>query len=245
MGIWAIGGGGGQPGVTTVALALSNVLAKESASVVLVDLDADAGVLALRLGVAPTPGVFTLLDPDRTSAPTPDEIAGAISRTKGGWGLMPGFIGSDQAPLVDFRKAQHLLKAIAAHVDHVVVDVGRIRPGLSSSICVNVPHLLWVVDPGPEGAARFLGAVRGLALDDAIPGYVFVNRANRSDAVPGLGSRMERHFGLQVAATAPLAPGSPETSREMQAGCLQAIRVMDSEASLQTPATSKWARPWR
>ncbi|MHB1525076.1 MAG: MinD/ParA family ATP-binding protein [Candidatus Dormibacteria bacterium] len=245
MSIWAIGGGGGQPGVTTVALSITNALMKEGRSVVLVDLDADAGVLALRLGVGPTPGVFTLLDPDRTAAPSLDEIAGTISRTKGGWGLMPGFIGSDQAPLVESRKALHLLKVIDSAIDDVVVDVGRIRPGLASSICANVPHLLWVLDPAPEGAARFLGAVRSLAADDDIPGYVFVNRANRPDAVPGLSRRMERHFGLQVAATAPLASGSPETSREMQAGCLQAIRVMDSEASIQIPDTSKWARAWR
>lgn len=155
---------------------------------------------------------------------------------------MPGFIGSDQAPMVEPRRALHLLKTIDSAVDDVVVDVGRIRPGLASSICASVTHLLWVLAPVPEGAARFLGAVRSLATDDDIPGYVFVNRANRPDAVPGLSRRMERHFGLQVAATAPLAPGSPETLREMQAGGLQAIRVMDSEVPIQSPPLSELAQ---
>lgn len=243
MSIWAIGGGGGQPGVTTVAVAIATTLVKQGRSVVLVDMDADAGVLALRLGVAPTPGVFALLDPDQAAAPSLDEIASAISRTKGGFGLMPGFIGSDQAPLVEPAKALRLLKSVAGAVDDVVVDAGRIRPGLSSVVCANAAHLLWVLDPAPEGAARFLGAVRALATDDELPGYVFVNRANRPDAVPGLSRRLERHFGLQVAATAPLDSAGNESSRELQAGCLQAIRVMDSEASIEIP--SKWARAWR
>ncbi len=229
--------------MTTVAMAMARTLFENQRRVALVDLDPDGGVISFRTGVPATPGVFLVLDPVRDGTPTPAEVTDLLRQTPGGWALLPGFLSSGQAHEVAPVAGSGLLQVMAQSLDDVVVDSGRIRPGLSTWILASATHVVWVLDPRREGVVRFGAAVTGAQVDGGeVPGYVLVNRANAKGAVSDLAIGVEREWGLQVAATCDEVPGDPVTSLQMAAACAQVIGVMAPETPIHKvePGRRRW-----
>lgn len=244
MAIWAVTGGGGAPGVTTIAMALARTLQLSDRRSVLVDLDPDGGTAALRAGVSADPGVFLLLDPVRGVAPQSAEIADITRQTPDGWGLVPGFLHSGQAHQVSRVAGTDLLRAVAQQYDDVVVDVGRYRPGLSGWVITAADHTLWIVDPSPEGVIRLAAAFGGVMSDEAGEGYVVINHSTRREAVADVGIGIEQMWGLKVVSFCPHLTRTPQDSAEMRFACAQAITVLAPGVAVAEPSRAE-KRWWR
>lgn len=244
MALWAVTGGGGAPGVTTIAMALARTLQLSDRKSVLVDLDPDGGMAALRAGVSAEPGVFLLLDPVRGVAPQPTELADLTRQTSDGWALLPGFLHSGEAHQVSRVAGTDLLRAVAQQYDDVVIDVGRYRPGLSGWVMTSADHRLWIVDPSPEGVVRLAAALGGVVSDEAAEGYAVINHSTRHEAVADVGLGIEQMWGLKVVSFCPHLTRASHDSAEMRFACAQAIAVLAPGVAIAEPSRAE-RRWWR
>lgn len=242
MAIWAVTGGGGAPGVTTLAMSLARTLHENGRRAALVDLDPDGGVVALRAGVPSDPGIFLLLDPVRGVTPQPGEIFDMARQTEEGWVAIPGFTHSGQAHQVSPVSGSELLRTLAQQFDEVVVDAGRSRPGLPGWMINTADHALWVADPSREGIVRLATALGGAVADRGLPGFVVINHCTRKDAVADVAVGIEQMWGVKVVSFCPDLTGDPRTSPAMTFACAQLISVMAPGLVIRTPPVSK--RRW-
>jgi hypothetical protein len=146
--------GGGSPGVTTTAIALAQRVAG-----VMVDADADGGVVGLRYGGWLAPG-----------APSLASLLAAISQHRdaaverhlqvlpSGVDVLVGPPSAEAATGVADQLA-HSMTAVrlAAGGRHVVLDVGRIRPGSAAEqLATAADVVLVLVRPTTESVGQLL-----------------------------------------------------------------------------------------
>ncbi len=147
-------------GATTLALALAGSLERA----VLVEADADGGVLALRYGLSREPGLSTLATYRQGSGAALLDHAQAL----------PGGLPAIVAPESPGR-ATHLLRtagarlaALLAGVEglDVVVDAGRLSPS-SPVLCLVPPALVTLVVARPTAEELVAAAERVASLGDS------------------------------------------------------------------------------
>ncbi len=164
----------GSPGVTRLALDLAAV---EPDSTLVLEADPDGGCLAARLDLAVRPGLIELAGSARAGA-SADDL----------WRFAQG--GPGQAPVVVAHPApeqvgsalraagQHIgraLRDVATGGRHVVVDVGRLRPGSPAMVLLAAAdHVVVVADNSTECAVAL--AHRSQLLRGVCNPIVVLNR---------------------------------------------------------------------
>ena len=121
MTVWVFGSAHGSPGATTTALAVAGCLP----AAVLVEADADGGVLAVRYGLGRDPGVATLAGV--RGALSPEVLRAHAQRLPGGLLVLAGPESPSRAEMLWSTAGDRLAGALAEVADtDVVADAGRI-----------------------------------------------------------------------------------------------------------------------
>lgn len=152
MTVVAVGSVHGSPGATRLALDLASV---DPDTTLLLEADPDGGWLAARLDLAVRPGLVELAGSARAGT-TADDL---WRFAQGGVGEVPIVVAHPAAEQVGsaLRAAgEHIARAlreISASPRHVVIDVGRLRPGSPALVLLGAAdHVVVVADNSAEHA---------------------------------------------------------------------------------------------
>jgi MinD-like ATPase involved in chromosome partitioning or flagellar assembly len=192
-------------GATSVALALAAQLST-GARTLLVDLNTAQPELGALLDLDGQRNVSHLahaflLGPIRT-----DELEATVVFSDG-LACVAGITHPDQAFWINEAFVGALVEAASGMFDQVVLDVGRVRPGLPGA--EQMDRLLWIIQPSPLGLAAFDRAWRVLDAD----AVGWVNRLapvlNRADerSIDSIGAYLRMQAGLIPVATIPECRG--------------------------------------
>ena len=188
----------GSPGVTTLALDLAAIAPD---STLVLEADPDGGCMAARLDLAMRPGLVELAGSARAGTSADDLWRFA----QGGLGQAPIVVAHPAAEQVGsaLRTAgQHIARAlrdVAAGGHHVVVDIGRLRPGSPAMVLLAAAdHVVVVADNSTESAVAL--AHRSQLLAGACNPVVVLNRTR-----PYAASEVEAACGLRVWGAVPAA----------------------------------------
>lgn len=146
-------------GATTLAMTLAGVLD----DAVLVEADADGGVLALRYGLSREPGLVSLA---ASRQPPRDVILDHAQRLPGGMAVVVGPESPERATQL-LRSAGHRLAGLLSGANDIdlVVDLGRLGPSApGTALAAAAPLALVVVRPRAEEIVA--AAERVTALGD-------------------------------------------------------------------------------
>lgn len=171
-------------GATTLAMTLAGILD----DAVLVEADADGGVLALRYGLSREPGLVSLA---ASRQPPSDVILDHAQRLPGGMAVVVGPESPERATQL-LRSAGHRIAGLLSGADDidVVVDLGRLGPSApGAALAAAAPLALLVVRPRAEELVA--AAERVTALGDGA-GLVLVGSGPYSadDVTNQLGCRV-------------------------------------------------------
>jgi len=129
MSVIAVGSVHGSPGATTLALDLARLCPRPAGhDVLLVEADPDGGCLAARLDLAVKPGMTELAGAARVSV-SADELWSYAQPTALGFALVVAHPAAEQVQAALRAAVSHIGAALGDIVGHVVVDLGRLRPG--------------------------------------------------------------------------------------------------------------------
>jgi len=171
-------------GATTLAMTLAGVLD----GAVLVEADADGGVLALRYGLSREPGLVSLA---ASRQPPREVILDHAQRLPGGMAVVVGPESAERATQLLRSAGQRLASLLAgAHDIDLVVDLGRLSPSSpGTALASAAPLALVVVRPRAEELVA--GAERVAALGDGA-GLVLVGSGpySAADVTNQLGCRV-------------------------------------------------------
>ncbi len=117
----------GSPGATSLAVDL----ARHCGDALLVEADPDGGCLAVRLDLGTRPGLTELGGAARTNIDT-DELWKFAQQTAFGLSVIVAHPAAEQVHAALRAGALHVGAALRRLTCHVVIDVGRIRPGSPS-----------------------------------------------------------------------------------------------------------------
>jgi hypothetical protein len=161
-------------GATTLAMALAGVLD----GAVLVEADADGGVLALRYGLSREPGLVSLA---ASRQPPSEVIADHAQRLPGGMAVVVGPESAERATQLLRSAGQRIagLLSGAGEVD-LVVDIGRLSPSSpGTALAAAAPLVLVVVRPRAE---ELVAAAERVAVLGERAGLVLVGSGPYSAA---------------------------------------------------------------
>ena len=169
--ILAIASGKGGVGKTWLAITLSHALARAGARVLLFDADLGLANVDIQLGLIPAADLGGVLA-GQTS------LAGAVMRHDSGFDILPGRSGSGSLAAIGPAALEGMLRGLrvlAAHYDHVVLDLGagldapvRRLAGFADTLLVVATEeptsltdayavlKLHAADPAAAGAARIV-----------------------------------------------------------------------------------------
>jgi hypothetical protein len=191
MTVLVVGSVHGSPGATRLAL---NLAALAPDATLVLEADPDGGRLAARLDLAVRPGLLELAGSARAGTSADDLWRFA----QGGLGQAPVVVAHPAAEQVGsaLRAAgQHIGRALgdlAGGGRHVVVDVGRLRPGSPAMVLLAAAdHVVVVADNSTECAVAL--AHRAQLLRSVCNPIVVLNR-NR----PYTNHEVEAACGLRV-----------------------------------------------
>ena len=213
-------GGKGGLGTTTIACTVATDLREQTGeSVLLVDLDVDAGSIAFQMGLHPQ---YSLLDAlgnlNRLDASCLDTI---VDHQPNGLDILssPNAFGGLEPETATLTR---LVSLIQPHYKWVVIDLGRLNP-VSAKIVSRMHDLVLVTTTTISGlyeAKRVLGALHNQGVERERMRLV-LNRVDHSQ--PLSGSELKRIFGLDVYATL------PDCAAELQDASVR--RVLPAEGS--------------
>lgn len=147
-------------GATTLALALAGSLERA----VLVEADADGGVLALRYGLGREPGLTTL------AASRPGSDGAVLDHAQALPGGLPAIVGPESPGRTThlLHTAGARLASLLARVEglDVVVDAGRLGPS-SPALCLVPPALVTLVVARPRAEELVAAAERMAAIGES------------------------------------------------------------------------------
>jgi hypothetical protein len=187
----------GAPGVTTLAVALAHHLpAITGRSSLLLEADADGGTLAVRHGLGSAAGMTALAGAARSGIGAADIARYTVEMSSG----VPAIVGhpaAEQAHAALRVAAANLSRAIVeldeAGEHDIVVDLGRLRPGMPSQPLAAVCQvLLLVAHPVAEQLVavadrlesfRALAPTRIVLIGDRPYGVAEVGRVLQTDAI--------------------------------------------------------------
>jgi MinD-like ATPase involved in chromosome partitioning or flagellar assembly len=158
----AVGSVRGAPGATTLAVALGSVWPR--ATPLVVEADADGGVLAARFGLASDPGLTSLAGRARRGLDAND-VHEAVQHLPGGLPVVLADPGADVTAAALQAGGRTLAEALAAtDGSDVIVDAGRLHPSSPSLALVDRCVLLLVVSrPGVDELAALSRRLPALA----------------------------------------------------------------------------------
>jgi MinD superfamily P-loop ATPase len=206
-------------GATSVALGLAARLS-EDRRVLAVDLSLERPEVAPLLNLDESSGMYQLACRSRLAAVSLGELDAHVQWRDGIAVLAATWLLPEQRQEITDRFIDDLMVAAASGFDHVVVDLGRPRPNLPSSIGNGT--LLWVTAPTPLGLAaldRSIGQLELLGWGWRSAARVVLNRVS-GRSWRGVDRFIEREYRMEVAGQLPLAPEfweSVETTHSLQA----------------------------
>jgi hypothetical protein len=207
-------------GATSVAIGLAAVLSADR-RVLVVDAS-DRPEVAPLLNLDESAGLHQLARRSRLAAVSVAEL-GVHAQWRDGLAVLAGtFLPPEQRLEITDQFIDELIAAAAVGFDHVVVDLGRPRASLPSSIARG--NLLWVVAPTPLGLVALERSVGQLGLLDrdwwSSTGVVL--NCIPARAWHGVDRFIEREYRTRVIGRLPAAPGlweSVEVSHSLDALC--------------------------
>ena len=209
-------------GATSLALGLAAVLSADR-HVLLVDLSVHRPEVAPLLNLDESAGTYRLACRSRLTAVSASELEAHVQRRDGVAVLAGTYLRPEQRREITDDFVDELMAAAMAGFDHVVVDLGRPRASLPSSIARGA--LLWVVAPTPLGLVALERSVSQLELCDqewwASTGIVLNRIPGR--AWHGVDRFIEREYRTRVVGRVPAAPGlweSIEVTHSLEALCV-------------------------
>lgn len=208
-------------GATTLAMALAGCCERA----VLVEADADGGVLALRYGLSREPGLLSLAAARSASGETILEHAQGLP---GGLPVVVGPESPDKATQL-LTNAGQRLATLLAMVDglDVIVDVGRLRPSSPAAcLAAAAPVTLIVALPRAE---ELVAAAERVAAFGAGAGLVLVG------AGPYSAKDVSTHLGCPVVAT--IAEDPRAARRLTEGGSARGLARSGLARSARTLAT--------
>lgn len=219
----AVTGARGSPGRTEMAVSLGARIGR-CGPTILVDADAAAPGVAIRLGIPPRPDLADAVDHVHTSGLVPAE---AVTRVAG-MGVVPGSHRPGD-PMLRPESVFDVVDAARAG-GHVVVDTG---PWPNSSDIVKAADLaVVVVDASPTGIVR---AAALIADWTGPPPKLIVNKVLRGQRSATVGSI--RHWtGLEPTA---VVPWHKPLLRASQSGAAPSRRLLDMLKPLLSEAAQR------
>jgi MinD superfamily P-loop ATPase len=193
-------------GATAVALGLAARLST-GGRVLAVDLSLERPEIAPLLNLDESAGAYQLACRSRLTAVTADELGAHVQWCQGISVLVGTWLLPEQREEINDRFVDDVVAAAAAGFDHVVIDMGRPRANLPSSVANGT--LLWVVTPTPLGLAaldRAIAQLDVLGCDWRRSARVVLNRAT-GHSWRGVDRFIERQYGMSVVGQVPTAPG--------------------------------------
>jgi Flp pilus assembly CpaE family ATPase len=182
-------------GVTTVAIALADFLARRGERIALVDMD------AVDRGLAPALGLnahFTARDLARSVGKVDaTRLRGVMEQSAGNFWVLPQGRGP-RAKTLNAEDLPSVLAALRHAFDHVVVDVGSALDESTQRVCFDATAMVLLTtteDASLQGAAEQVGQLRSLGIADHNM-HLVLNR-HSGGAVDALRDRV----GLPVAQT--------------------------------------------
>lgn len=125
MTVIAVGSVHGSPGVTSLALDLARLCGGES---LLIEADPDGGCLAARLDLAVRPGLTELAGAARVGIAA-DDLWRFAQPTNIATSVIVAHPAAEQVLAALRAAVTHVGVALRALDEHVIIDVGRLRPG--------------------------------------------------------------------------------------------------------------------
>ncbi len=125
MAVIAVGSLHGSPGTTLLALDLARFCDGET---LLIEADPDGGCLAARLDLALKPGLTELAGAARVGIAA-DDLWRFAQPTDHGVAVIVAHPAAEQVQAALRAAVNHVGSSLAAIAGHVVIDVGRLRPG--------------------------------------------------------------------------------------------------------------------
>ena len=176
MSVVAVGSVHGSPGATTLALDLA---ALDPEATLVIEADPDGGRLAARLDLALRPGLTELAGSARTNISSDDLWRFA----QGAPGVTPVVVAhpaAEQVTSVLRVGGHHIGQALRDVAEstrrHVVLDIGRVRPGSPSlALMAAADHVVVLVENTMEAAVAL--AHRAALLGAMANVHVVLNRA--------------------------------------------------------------------
>lgn len=184
----------GSPGVTLGALALTASWPTDVSSKLLLEADADGGVLALRYGLGRQPGLLTLAAAGRHGLQR-DEVWEHAQQLPGGLGIIPcPDIPGKSAALLQ-SSGSEIGSWLANRPDlDVIVDCGRLGPSSPAvNVAVEADLLLMVARPTAEQLQP--AAERMFVLQTRVPQVAWLLVGEEPHTV----AEIEDTYGLPVA----------------------------------------------
>lgn len=205
-------------GASSVAAALAAVLSR-SGRTLLIDLNLERPEQAVVLDLEESPNLFHLAYRSKLGPANPAELEDHV-QWRDGIAVLPGIARPDDAAEVSESFVDGLLVTAARSFEQVVVDAGRPRLAMPSSLAAG--PILWVIAASPLGLAA-LDKTAGLLEEGGCAwlarARAILNRAS-DRSLTGVEKFVEREHGLRAAGRIPLAPDfwtSVELSHSLRA----------------------------
>ncbi len=214
-GLIAVGGPPGGAGSTEVAIAMAVRLAEAGERVALLDLDHQCPAIAQRLALPLHPNLLTALD---SYEHRPDQIAAELLAVgRPAFWVLPGAAAEVGWSRVKPYALTGLLKAISAHFDRVILNLGPVQdpgpvrggaPGpISSAVLSCSDRLVAVGAASPIGLTRLIDWLAVVEPSLAHPADVVLNQSPRdAKRKADLVSELVRSYRPASLATAPFDP---------------------------------------
>jgi len=252
---FAVSGGKGGVGKSTVALNLALAYAQAGNRTLVLDTDLGMADLNLLLGVAPEKSMLDAL------AGTP--IADIIVKAHG-IELLPALNGSYVLSTLGGAAHDQILSMVASLAeafDTLIVDVAAGIGRAQTTFAGATTDTIVVVNPEPLSMAdayaslKVLSNEQGLRHAFVVPNRI-VTRAQADEVVNRLRSIVDRFLTLELTALPPI-PADPAVAESAQIGVPLMVHAPDSPAArairnlvrslatLPPPATAGWWRPAR
>ncbi|MHB8507391.1 MAG: hypothetical protein ACYDGR_01920 [Candidatus Dormibacteria bacterium] len=192
-----------------MALGLAAVLSAGERTL-LIDLNLDRADIASLLDIGEARTIYHLAFNAQLTPVDAQDLEDHLTWHEG-LAILPGIARKAHRHAIADHFINSLIAQAQRQFDHVVVDLGRVRPEFPSAI--EEGALLWVVTPGPLGVGSVETATIDLAEEEATwpkTARAVLNRTGDQSFL-GVDRFLEREYGLPVVGQVPDVPAYMKT----------------------------------